>query len=88
MQYTDPRAAAILAQLREDQGLSPEQLSRAIFQAGFGYISGRTVRNIENDPNPIPTLRVRMSIARYFDRHPRSIWSTAPTVMDRRKVAA
>lgn len=88
MQYTDSRAAAILTQLREDQGLSPEHLSRAIFEAGHGYVSGRTIRNIEGDPSPIPTLRVRMAIARYFERHPRTIWATAPAVMPRQKVAA
>lgn len=84
----DERAAALLTQLREDAGLSPEALSRAIFVADLGFVSGRTIRNIENEHH-VPTLRVRASIARYFDRNPRSIWRNAPTFQTRsRRVAA
>lgn len=87
MQYTDSRAAALVTELREEAGLSPEGLSRAIFVSGLGYVSGRTIRNIEKFET-VPTLRVRNSLARYFERSPRAIWMNAPTVMDRRRVMA
>jgi DNA-binding XRE family transcriptional regulator len=89
MQYTDSSAARLLTELREGAGLSPEGLSRAIFAAGLGYVAGRTIRNIEKR-EIVPTLRVRTALARYFDRPARSVWRTAPTVMDRRdsRVAA
>lgn len=88
MASTDRLAADLLSELREDRGLSPEALSRAIFIAGHGYVSGRTIRNIEKDAT-VPTLRVRGSIALYFARTPRGIWRNAPVVTDRsRKVAA
>lgn len=86
MQYTDSQAAALLSQLREEAGLSPEALSRAIFVRGLGYVSGRTIRNTEKHET-VPTLRVRAALAGYFDRSPRSIWRNAPTVMDRRVAA-
>lgn len=86
MQYTDSLGADLLVQLREEAGLSPEGLSRAIFVDGLGYVSGRTIRNIEKFET-VPTLRVRAALAAYFKRSPRSIWRNAPTVMDRRVAA-
>lgn len=88
MRSTDPAAAALLTELREQACLSPEQLARAIFLGGHGYVSGRTVRNVEKD-HVIPTLRVRGAIAAYFERTPRDIWRNAPVFHDRRnRVAA
>lgn len=88
MQQVDMDAAALLTALREAQDKSPEQLARAINIGGFGFVSSRTIRNIEKD-GIVPTLRVRGSIARYFGRTGREVWRNAPTFHDRRnRVAA
>lgn len=86
MQQVDMDAAALLTALREAEDKSPEQLARAIHLAGFGFVAGRTIRNIEKE-GTVPTLRVRGSIARYFQRTSRDIWRNAPTFHDRRNHA-
>lgn len=63
----------LLKELRTDAGLSPEALSLAMHRAGLGYVSGKTIRRIEQT-GKTPTPRVQFAIARYFDRLPSGIW--------------
>ena len=69
----DHRAGALLKELRENRGLSPEQLSHAIYGAGLGTISGQTIRRTE-DKGAIPQVRNRFALAQFFDREVVDIW--------------
>jgi transcriptional regulator with XRE-family HTH domain len=77
------RAGELIRDLRSDRGLSPEALSYAIFKAGHGAISARTIRRVEA-AGMVPRVRAQFAIASYFERPVSSIWSAATN----RKVAA
>ena len=81
------RPGQLIRQKRTDLGLSPEDLAYAIFKAGNGEVSGRTIRRIE-DPDicMVPRVRARFAIASFFDLSVTDIWPLeAPA---RKKVAA
>jgi DNA-binding XRE family transcriptional regulator len=67
------RAGRLIYELRTERGLSPEDLSHAILRAGFGSVSGRTIRRIERR-GVVPRVRVQFALARFFDRPVTSIW--------------
>jgi transcriptional regulator with XRE-family HTH domain len=77
------RAGELIRDLRSDQGLSPEALSYAIFKAGHGAVSARTIRRVEAT-GMVPRVAAQFAIASYFDRPVSTIWSAATN----RKVAA
>jgi DNA-binding XRE family transcriptional regulator len=77
--HRDWQAADLVRQLREDHGLSPEQLAEKIaLLAGKGDtlypISSRTIYRIENNGQE-PTVRVKFALATVFDRLPSDIWN-------------
>lgn len=74
MACKDRRAASLIRELREERGLSPEALSAEIFKTSGLYVSGRTIRRIE-DIGAVPSVRVKFVIASFFDRSPASIWT-------------
>lgn len=67
------RAGALIRELRTDLGLSPEALSWAIYQAGCGEVSGRTIRRIEAE-GVVPRVGAQFAIAMFFDRPVTSVW--------------
>lgn len=67
------RAGQLIRSFREDRGLTPEALSWAIYEAGHGSVSSRTIRRIESH-GLLPRLRVRFAIAQFLDRPVTSIW--------------
>lgn len=81
MPAVDYHAAALIAELREEQGLSQEGLARAIRRKAegerwfkiHGAVDAFTIRRIERDGH-CPSERVRLVIALYFGRQPREIW--------------
>lgn len=79
-------AGRLICELRTDLGLSPEALSHAIYAAGFGTISSRTIRRIERD-GLIPRVRVQFALAQFFDRSVTSIWPV-PAQQAQRRMAA
>ena len=72
------RAGALIHELRVDRGLSPEALSYAIYKAGLGSVSSRTIRRIESD-GMVPRVGNQFAIAAYFDRKVTSIWEPTAT---------
>lgn len=71
----DLHAAALIRELRIDNGLTPETLSYRIHKAAPDYpVSGRTIRRIEKE-GVIPSVRVMFGIARAFQMTPSQIWS-------------
>lgn len=70
------QAGALIRDLRRDQGLSPEALSYAIFKAGHGSVSARTIRRVESD-GMVPRVAAQFAVASYFGRSVSSIWSAA-----------
>lgn len=98
MQSTDsPKdrlAADLILTYLEDHGLSPEGFSRAAFNSGHGYVSGKRIRQIVEEGVVPKTNRVRSIIAAEMGfATPRSVWRNAPVVAgrkvgDRRKAAA
>lgn len=86
--HRNTKAGDLIRALRIDQGLSPEDLSYAIFRAELGSVSGRTIRRIESD-GMIPRVRAQFAIAQYFGRSVTSIWQPSPIRRSvRRAVAA
>ncbi len=73
MASIDRPAASLLKELRTDAGLSPEALSLEIHRAQLGYVSGKTIRRIEQT-GKVPTPRVQFAIAQFFGRLPSAIW--------------
>lgn len=73
----DKPAAALLADLRRDQGLTPEALSRAILEhpalGARWFVHPNTIRLIERN-GTIPTVRVQFALATFFNRLPSDIW--------------
>jgi DNA-binding XRE family transcriptional regulator len=59
-------AAISLAELRFDEGLTPEELGEKC------HISGRTIRRIEEGTKPSP--RVAKKLADHFKVKPSEIW--------------
>lgn len=80
----DRAAADLILGYLEESGLSPEGFSRAAFNAGHGYVSGKTIRRIVDSGIVPASLRVRSVIAKQMQRAPRSIWRNAPVVAGRR----
>lgn len=80
MPFTDSHAAERLVELREAAGLSPEHLAKEITamakSAGWtkGAVDAYTIRRIEKDPYPVPTVRVQFVIAHYFGLAPHELW--------------
>jgi DNA-binding XRE family transcriptional regulator len=71
----DKHAGALIQELREDRGWTPEALSYVIHKIDPRYgVSGRTIRRIEKD-GAIPTTRVKFGIAQAFEMVPSQIWS-------------
>jgi DNA-binding XRE family transcriptional regulator len=66
-------AGRLICELRIERGLSPEDLSHEILRAGYGSVSGRTIRRIERR-GVVPSVRVQFAVARFFDRPVISIW--------------
>jgi transcriptional regulator with XRE-family HTH domain len=83
--FRNPRAGALLTDLRRDLGLSPEALSYAIYRAGYGSVSARTIRRVERD-GMVPRVRAQFALAQFFGRPVSSIWATSTPAY--RKVAA
>lgn len=73
MASLDYGAGDLLRQLRVDRGLSPEALSHALHAARLGYISGKTIRRVEQGHTP--TVRVQFALAKFHDRLPSEVWS-------------
>lgn len=77
----DHRAADTIRELREDRGLSQEALGKAVKREALargwykvhGAVDPYTIRRIE-DTGHVPSERVRMAIALYFEMQPREIW--------------
>lgn len=65
--------AARLRALRADRGLSPAQLSDAIAQQGLGYVSGQTIRRVEEGMCN-PRARTQYQIAAFFGLRPSELW--------------
>lgn len=76
--HEDARAGSLIRELRCNQGLSPEALSHAIYAAGIGSVSGKTIRRIE--AGMVPTVRVQFALSAFFDRQVVSIWPPAVRV--------
>lgn len=78
--YRNKHAGRLLRELRSDKGLSPEALSYAIFKAGYGSVSAKTIRRVEDpEVGMVPRVRVQFAIAAYFERPVSSIWSAEQT---------
>jgi DNA-binding XRE family transcriptional regulator len=67
------RAGRLIRELRTDLGLSPEALSHAVYAAGHGSVSARTIRRIERD-GLVPRVRVQFALAQFFGRQVTAIW--------------
>lgn len=76
-------AARFLRESRVNRGLSHEALSWAIYSAGFGTVSSKTIRRIE-EIGCVPTVRVQYAIASFFAREVTDMWP----LNARRRVAA
>lgn len=70
----DLAAAARLRELRENRGLSPEQLPYFMARAGVEPVSGKTIRRIEGK-GAIPQVRVKFALASFFGVTVSTIWS-------------
>jgi len=69
----DKAAGALLRELRENRGLSPEQMPHALLAAGFEPVSGPTIRRIERE-GMIPHIRNRFALAQFFGREVTELW--------------
>ena len=73
----DLHAARQIIELREDLGLSPEDLSYLISRTSPKTpVSGRTIRRVEA-VGAIPTPRVKFGIAVAFGLKPSDLWGPA-----------
>jgi DNA-binding XRE family transcriptional regulator len=84
MVHRDPRAGRLIRQVRVDLGLSPEALSHAIYTAGYGTVSARTIRRIEAD-GMVPRVSAQFALAQFCGRSVTTIWPLPATT---RKLAA
>ena len=81
MPFTDRQAARKVRELREDAGLSQERLAAALrrraragdWPAEVGTVDASTIRAIE-DLDHVPSQRIKVALALYFDVPWRSIW--------------
>lgn len=79
--WTDHAAGGVVARERELRGLSQEGLANAIKRFAVdegwfkvhGAVDAFTIRRIERDGH-VPSERVRLVIALFFDTEPRAIW--------------
>jgi DNA-binding XRE family transcriptional regulator len=74
----DPTAGRLLKELREDLGLSRQDMPYAMLRAGIkrDHIpSIRTIYNVE-ELGQVPRVRTRFAIAKFFERDMTSIWPT------------
>lgn len=81
--HRNHRAGRLIRELRTELGMSPEALSQAVYTAGHGSVSARTIRRIERD-GLIPRVRVQFALAQFFGRQVTAVWPL-PTA---RRVAA
>lgn len=81
--FRNYQAGALIRDLRRDLGLSPEALSYAIFRAGFGSVSARTIRRVENE-GMVPRVSAQFALAQFFGRPVSQMWQ----VPSQRRVAA
>lgn len=94
MPFIDPEASALIRELREQRGLSPEALAdeidAMIAREGDawkrGSVDAYTIRRIEGIPGRadrpgfVPGTRVQFVLAYYFDLLPHEIWKPARRV--------
>lgn len=73
MVHRDPRAGQLIREMRVDRGLSPEALSHAIYSAGFGSVSARTIRRVEAN-GMVPRVGAQFALAQFCHRSVTSIW--------------
>jgi hypothetical protein len=85
MPYIDTEAAALVRQLREKRGLSPEAMSKRISalavaeRSELGGVDPFTIRRIEGRPEKrkpgmVPSVRVARVVAGFFALEPDAIW--------------
>lgn len=67
-------AAELLRELRENRGLSPEQMPHALLRAGCMPVSGSSIRRIERK-GAVPQVRVKFALAKFFGREVSEIWT-------------
>lgn len=75
--FRDDHAAELLRLMREQRGLSPEQVPFAMHRAGVhcDHIpSARTIRRVE-EVGMVPQVRFRFGLAQFYGRELRDIWS-------------
>jgi len=83
--FRDEQAAELLRLMREERGLSPEQVPFAMHRAGIhrdSIPSARTIRRAE-EVGMVPQIRFRFGLAQFYKRELRDIWAAR-----RRRVAA
>lgn len=73
MAQRDTLAGQLLRELRENRGLSPEQMPYALHRAGFQPVSGPTVRRIERE-GMVPHIATRFALAQFFGREVTDVW--------------
>ena len=72
----DNAAAALLRELREERGLSPEQVPFEMYRAGIDrrFIpSARTIRRIEIE-GVVPQIRFKFGLATFYGREVSGLW--------------
>lgn len=87
MPFIDTEASALITKLREERGLSPEDLAAEIRSMARklgpawtrGTVDPYTIRRIEGNPTRgrlglVPGTRVQFVIAHYFGLVPHDIW--------------
>ena len=94
MPFVDPEAGALVREMREARGLSPEalavEISAMAAREGWtrGTVDAYTIRRIEGKPperlGRVPSTRVAFVVAQFFDMQPHEIWKptrrfTAPS---------
>jgi transcriptional regulator with XRE-family HTH domain len=76
MENRDYIAGGLLKELREDLGLSREELPKAMLRAGIdrrNIPSVRTIQRIEEE-GVRPIVRYRFGLAQFHDRKQSTIW--------------
>lgn len=69
----DRGAGLLLRELRENAGLSPEQMPYELLKRGLPPVSGKTVRRVEA-VGAIPQVRIKFALAQFFGREVSEIW--------------
>lgn len=80
--HRDTLAGELLKELREDLGLSREELPRRMLKAGIGrdYIpSVKTIYNVEA-LGQVPRVRLKFGLAQFYGRGVAEIWGSRQRV--------